>query len=411
MSAAQFQPHAPRVQQCIDATAAPATAPPPTYREAAAAGTPNVINLARPEPPRRCWICLVDETEGAPDGAPSTLVWKKPCTCSLVAHEHCLLNWISIQESDARSDKATCPQCRQPIHTRDASPSPLLRVLETIDHEFKRVMPILVGYGMGTTIHIAACSYAFTTLEKVCGENVLRMVVKHFDNPLDRRWWHYSVGFPLVPLYLLAIESRSTTLPFLLELLAHTILPLPSLTFERLHAHPSTWPASSLVTMAGFAKTNVWDKIYVQKLVPVKERWEREARGAGEEDEGAQGGEQRWEWDLGRFGVDIQFGQEPVEEVPAVNPPAEIAAQPPRRRAVKITSPIRTLILALLLPSISSSLGTILQRIGMLKGGSKVWRSVVGAMCWYVARDLASVGYAYLKVRRRRGRGVVGVDQ
>lgn len=44
--------------------------------------------------PRRCWICFNDETE---DDA-TTSEWRSPCTCSLVAHEKCLLDWIADME-------------------------------------------------------------------------------------------------------------------------------------------------------------------------------------------------------------------------------------------------------------------------------------------------------------------------
>lgn len=46
------------------------------------------------EEPRRCWICFNDETE---DDA-TTSEWRSPCTCSLVAHEKCLLDWIADME-------------------------------------------------------------------------------------------------------------------------------------------------------------------------------------------------------------------------------------------------------------------------------------------------------------------------
>jgi len=45
---------------------------------------------------RKCWVCLTEEGETAPDG---TLVnssrWSKACACSLDAHESCLITWIN----------------------------------------------------------------------------------------------------------------------------------------------------------------------------------------------------------------------------------------------------------------------------------------------------------------------------
>jgi hypothetical protein len=37
---------------------------------------------------KRCWICFGEEED-------SEGKWVKPCKCSLICHEECLLNWIS----------------------------------------------------------------------------------------------------------------------------------------------------------------------------------------------------------------------------------------------------------------------------------------------------------------------------
>jgi len=40
------------------------------------------------EEEKRCWICFGEEED-------SEGKWVKPCKCSLICHEECLLNWIS----------------------------------------------------------------------------------------------------------------------------------------------------------------------------------------------------------------------------------------------------------------------------------------------------------------------------
>ena len=50
--------------------------------------------LQEDDEPRKCWICFNDETEDDD----TTSGWRSPCTCSLVAHEKCLLDWIADME-------------------------------------------------------------------------------------------------------------------------------------------------------------------------------------------------------------------------------------------------------------------------------------------------------------------------
>lgn len=66
--------------------------------------------------PRRCWICQLDDTEDTPEST----AWRKPCPCSLEAHDECLLEWISAEEAPkkgelAHSKRIKCPQCSHEI--------------------------------------------------------------------------------------------------------------------------------------------------------------------------------------------------------------------------------------------------------------------------------------------------------
>ena len=50
--------------------------------------------------PRRCWICLQDESEDITH----TSEWRSPCKCKLQAHEECLLEWIADLETPKRDN-------------------------------------------------------------------------------------------------------------------------------------------------------------------------------------------------------------------------------------------------------------------------------------------------------------------
>lgn len=72
------------------------------------------------EPPPKeevqtCWICQQESTEDAPGAE-----WRRPCPCSLTAHDSCLLEWIASEEAPRRGElrtrrKIVCPQCHAEI--------------------------------------------------------------------------------------------------------------------------------------------------------------------------------------------------------------------------------------------------------------------------------------------------------
>lgn len=56
----------------------------------------------------------------ATDDTPENSVWRRPCPCSLTAHDECLLEWITSQEAPkpgemATTQKLVCPVCQAPI--------------------------------------------------------------------------------------------------------------------------------------------------------------------------------------------------------------------------------------------------------------------------------------------------------
>lgn len=59
---------------------------------------------------KKCWICLAEEGELSPDGAPVTNSrWAKACACSLDAHESCLIAWINQSRGgDATKTVSSC---------------------------------------------------------------------------------------------------------------------------------------------------------------------------------------------------------------------------------------------------------------------------------------------------------------
>lgn len=90
-------------------------------RPAAEESTSSAIQASQPNPEasqeevQRCWICQQDSTEDDPGAE-----WRRPCPCSLTAHDSCLLEWIVAEEAPRPGELATtrnivCPVCHAEI--------------------------------------------------------------------------------------------------------------------------------------------------------------------------------------------------------------------------------------------------------------------------------------------------------
>ncbi|CAG8582912.1 15762_t:CDS:2 [Racocetra persica] len=64
---------------------------------------PDVRSLMQPEEvkDKRCWICFGEESD-------SVGKWVRPCKCSLICHEECLLAWITENQKSTALKKSVC---------------------------------------------------------------------------------------------------------------------------------------------------------------------------------------------------------------------------------------------------------------------------------------------------------------
>ncbi|KAK9468069.1 hypothetical protein V1512DRAFT_246822 [Lipomyces arxii] len=59
-----------------------------------------------------CWVCMGTSDDVPPYGL-SEHNWRRPCKCTLVAHEACLFNWFKT--ASPLSSTMACPVCKSPI--------------------------------------------------------------------------------------------------------------------------------------------------------------------------------------------------------------------------------------------------------------------------------------------------------
>lgn len=92
--------------------------------------------------------------------------WVHPCTCKLVAHETCLLSWIStsqIQKADSGGDiqnALRCPQCKA-RYVIDSDNPVILRIFDSVSRALSRGGKYVA---LGTVVSIAMGSASGTLL-------------------------------------------------------------------------------------------------------------------------------------------------------------------------------------------------------------------------------------------------------
>lgn len=130
--------------------------------------TPTLAPPLQSSDHKTCFICYEDEgEEGSSHGK-----WVHPCKCSLVAHEDCLLHWISVSKPTASTNvPVACPQCAAP-YTINQLNFPLLNLIEQIEDVWaKNVGRILmVGAGVGTWTLLSL--YGIWAIRRLAGERV-----------------------------------------------------------------------------------------------------------------------------------------------------------------------------------------------------------------------------------------------
>ncbi|KAI0313477.1 hypothetical protein OF83DRAFT_1141173 [Amylostereum chailletii] len=178
-----------------------------------------------------CYICREEERYDDPHATR----WTHPCTCTLVAHEACLLQWIkSAQQSTARARNALkCPQCGARYELQSANP-PLLRFLNGCNRALSSVGRIFTVVGVGTIvtsfgagIYFLSTSYGAFALREFLGPEMYSLLL---TDDISRWPWHAYLNLPLIPMSLIISRLPVNT----------SISPLIPLLF----AWPSSFPAT-----------------------------------------------------------------------------------------------------------------------------------------------------------------------
>ncbi|ORX51555.1 hypothetical protein DM01DRAFT_1307300 [Hesseltinella vesiculosa] len=181
------------------------------------------LNSYSTQEPRRCWICFGEDQD-------SEGCWVKPCPCSLVCHEQCLLDWIAENQKGRTMKKVQCPQCGIPYYLFERQSVPLV-CLEFLQAIIRSTAPYVTILGLGCSILIAASTYGAYTVLTLFGAKEGERWLGHTHS-----WtWRTFLGLPAIPFVLIASRSR----------LADGIMPIAALLLLRSNATLSvSWPPS-----------------------------------------------------------------------------------------------------------------------------------------------------------------------
>ncbi|KAH9852886.1 hypothetical protein C2E23DRAFT_885258 [Lenzites betulinus] len=201
-----------------------------------------------------CYICREEERYDSPEDPPRA--WTHPCSCTLVAHESCLLQWIkSSQQDSARKGNALkCPQCGAQYELESDNPL-LLQLLNAVNGVLSAVgkTATVVGFGatiisFGFTIYVVSTSYGVFAVKEFLGEEMFNLLLT--DDP--SKWpWHAYIHLPVIPFSLILSRTRLfDTFPIIPLLLSWSTSP-------PVQPSPSTTPAPllpSLPSLWGLAR-------------------------------------------------------------------------------------------------------------------------------------------------------------
>ncbi|KAJ7146140.1 hypothetical protein C8R44DRAFT_845386 [Mycena epipterygia] len=153
---------------------------PPTFSRRSVITLPQV---------KLCYICRDEERN--PTVSPRA--WVHPCSCTLVAHESCLLEWIKSSEGTGREASARqCPQCKTQYEVESKNPT-VLRFLRAVDKNLTRVdfgFYLAGFYFVVRAVYRAHINYGAWALRKYVGDEMFDLLLTD-----DRSNWPLIAKF------------------------------------------------------------------------------------------------------------------------------------------------------------------------------------------------------------------------
>lgn len=400
------------------------------------------ISLPSNPEPRKCWICLADETEDTPVSS----AWRSPCPCAFRAHEACLLDWVAdveasnLKRRDGQRSKIQCPHCTNDITIARPPKAWVITGVNTAEAAAERlVYPMILGSLAGGLI--SGCwLHGYSTLYFLLGREEAERIIIGFSS----MGISGNIILPTIPIILVLSRTRlaDNILPFLTVLLLGLNTPnsyVPIDTF---------WPPSMGMTLVAFPYLQALYKQFHSRVVAPRElAWLKEIQPRGGEhlEEITNNADVAADEINGRDSVlDLEISPVDIladEEVlprpgypasrsqisparepdqPRNPPPLAAGEQRPSEIRVDALGVVYKVIGSLLFPAISASVGALLslclppswskplslgRPTGLLQ--TRFGRSLVGGMLFVGIKDAMVFYSRYRLAREHRERRVI----
>ncbi|KAK3824450.1 MAG: hypothetical protein JOS17DRAFT_751862 [Linnemannia elongata] len=321
----------------------------------------------------RCYICFGTDED-------SVGRWVKPCQCTLISHEDCLLDWIDKNRQQFAKKQVRCSVCNTVYRLAEPN-SLLLNIYSTFDSLVHAGIPYLTFLGLTCSVLITSTTYGAYAVLTVCG-TVEGEKLLGSPNPWGWRVW---TGLPLIPVIL--IFSRTKVIDSFMPL-----IPLLIVGNEQLQV---TFPPSPALTLSIMPWVRMaYNSLWAEMVLRLETRWrQQQIAGSG----------------VARLGMNASI--ETSDADPTTVNAAAVAAAVAADEELSFFDRKdlgRTIVGALLMPAISSICGSFLGHISFVRMRipDNFHRNILGGCLFVVVKDLAGLFGTYQELKRKRVRRI-----
>ncbi|KAG0297517.1 hypothetical protein BGZ96_006026 [Linnemannia gamsii] len=342
-----------------------------TQAASSSASLPNHSHYNQEQ--NRCYICFGTDED-------SVGRWVKPCQCTLISHEDCLLDWIDKNRQQFAKKQVRCSVCNTVYRLAEPN-SFLLNLYSTFDSLVHAGIPYLTFLGLTCSVLITSTTYGAYAVLTVCG-TVEGEKLLGSPNPWGWRVW---TGLPLIPVIL--IFSRTKVIDSFMPL-----IPLLIVGNEQLQV---TFPPSPALTLSVMPWVRMaYNSLWAEMVSRLETRWrQQQIAGSG----------------VARLGMNASI--ETSDADPSTTNAAAVAAAVAADEELSFFDRKdlgRTIVGALLMPAISSICGSFLGHFSFVRTRipDNFHRNILGGCLFVVVKDLAGLFGTYQELKRKRVRRI-----
>lgn len=398
------------------------------------------LSPSKPEP-RKCWICLADETEDTPVSS----AWRSPCPCAFRAHEACLLDWVAVLEGsnlkrrDGQKSFIRCPHCTHEITIARPPRAWVISSVKAAEAAAERLVYPMILASLAGGLLSGCWLHGYSTIYFLFGGEEAERIIVGF---LPETGISGNIVLPTIPIMLVLSRTRlaDNILPFLPFLLLGLNTPNSYDPFD------TFWPPSVGMALVALPYLQaLYKQFHSRVLAPRESAWLKEIQPRG----GEQGEEITNNVNVVADGVNGRDGVLDLEMAPVETAPVESLADgevlfrpenstsraenreadrpqpaapplPVSELRVNVLGVVYKVIGSLAFPILSASVGALLslclppswskppslgRPTGLLQ--TRFGRSLVGGMLFVGIKDVAVFYSRYRLAREHRERRVL----